>query len=93
MIPLSSLVNGWGVFIGPASVFPVEFRNVNMTSKKAEKIILLFCKINYASILKNDLTANMAENVFQPYARLFILYVMQTRNDTSLAGTCSEISV
>ena len=71
MIPLSSLVNGWETCIGPASVFPAEFRNVNMTSKKAEKIILLFCKINYASILKNNLTANMAENVFQPYASGF----------------------
>ena len=52
MIPLSSVVNGWETFIGPASVFPAEFKNVNMTSKKVEKIILLFCGINYASILK-----------------------------------------
>ena len=52
MIPLSSVVNGWETCIGPASVFPAEFRNVNMTSKKAEKIILLFCKINYSFILK-----------------------------------------
>ena len=54
-----------------ASVFPAEFRNVNMTSKKAEKIILLFCKKNYAFILKNDLIVNMFENVCQPYTSAF----------------------
>ena len=92
MIPLSSVVNGWETFIGPASVFPAEFRNVNMTSKKAEKIILLFCKINYAFILKMiwlQTCLRMFFNLTQVHfenSDFFILYVMQARNDTSLAG-------
>ena len=35
MMALSSVVNGCETFIGPASVFPAEFRNVNMRSKNA----------------------------------------------------------
>ena len=51
-VPLSSELYGCKNSVGLASVFPAEFRNVNMRSKKAKKIISLFCEINHAYIFK-----------------------------------------
>ena len=51
MIELSSVVNGCSTFIGPASVFPAKFRNVNVRSKKAEKLISFICEMDHAMMI------------------------------------------